>query len=276
MPRDTASICTADDTGEAPCYAVSEPEIYARSRAVARLLVGTLYCTGWLVGNEGHLLTAGHCIPNQAAASTAQVEMAAEGASCDQDCSLPGACPGEVVATAVTLVRTHPDLDYSLVRLPVNPTADYGYLQLRAAGAALGERIYMPQHPGGNGRRIAVTSTYPLDTEGFPHVASRDLPPCHPASTVAHLGSFADTRPGASGSPLLAYEDHRVIALHGCRAVLLCATGEEASDSPNRAVPIEAVIADLGQDLPPSAIFDPLFADGFESGDTSAWTAEVP
>ena len=275
--EEPASICTANDTGEAKCYAGSEPAIYGRSRAVARLVIGgTLHCTGWLVGNEGHLLTAGHCVPNQAAADTTQVELGAEGADCATDCRQADACPGTVVATSVTLVRANPDLDYSLVRLPVNPTAEYGFLQLRAAGAALGERIYLPQLPGGFGKRIAVTSTYPADTGGFPHIVSDSEPACHAAADVPHLGSFADTQPGTSGSPLVAYADHRVIALHGCRALSLCSTGEEGSDSPNRALPIEALIADLGADLPLSALYDPLFADGFESGDVGAWAVVVP
>ncbi len=272
-----ASICTSDDTGEARCYEGPEPEIYGRSRAVARLLIGgTLRCTGWLVGNEGHLLTAGHCIPNQATASATQVELGAEGATCAVDCRQNGACPGVVVATGVTLVRANADLDYSLVRLPVNPTADYGYLQLRASGAVVGERFYLPQHPGGHGKRISVVSTYPADSDGFPHFVSDGEPPCHAAASVPHLGSFADTQPGTSGSPFLAYADHRVVALHGCRALSLCATGDEGSDSPNRALPIEALIVDLGADLPLSALYDPIFADGFASGDTGAWSKTVP
>lgn len=274
--EDARSICTADDTRPARCYELSEPEIYTHARAVARLSIGTLHCSGFLVGAEGHLLTASHCIPDAAAAAITVVELGAEGATCATDCSQPLSCSGEVVATGVTLVRTNSLLDYSLVRLPVNPTPAYGYLRLRAGGAVVGERIYNVQHPGGEGKRIAAASSYPADGDGFPHVSGVAEPACQAVAGWPFLGSFLDTRPGASGSPILAYADHLVVAQHGCRALLLCATGLPESDSPNRAIPSPALIADLGPDLPPSAVYEPVFRDGFEVGDASAWTLVKP
>ena len=56
------SICSPDDRRNAVCYQGSEPDAYDHGRAVARLLVeGTLLCTGFLVGCEGHLFTNNHC-----------------------------------------------------------------------------------------------------------------------------------------------------------------------------------------------------------------------
>lgn len=269
------SLCTVDDSREAACYAASEPEAYLRSRAVARLLVGgTLYCTGWLVGNQGHLLTAAHCIEDAEDAEDVRVELGAEGASCATACQTPGACAGTVVATSVTLIHANEDLDYSLVQLPINPTPTFGYLQLRASGAVVGERVYVPQQPQGWGRRIALASTYPADLDGFPHAVSRSEAPCHAEAAVPFVGYYADTQPGASGSPVIAYADHRVIALNLCHGSTFCVVGGEP-DTPNRGLPVEAIIADLGPLLPPSAVGQELFADGFETGNTSAWTIVV-
>jgi len=41
---------------------------------------------------------------------------------------------------------------------------------------------------------------------------------------------------------------------------------------------IEQVIAGLGSDLPASAFLDPteVFADGFETGNTSGWSSVAP
>src|SRR5262249_31592800 len=64
------AICGADDTVEAKCLQSVEPEIYDKSRAVARLLIqGSVLCTGWLVGNAGDLMTNNHCISTAAEAA---------------------------------------------------------------------------------------------------------------------------------------------------------------------------------------------------------------
>ena len=41
---------------------------------------------------------------------------------------------GTVVANWGTLIRTDVPLDYTLVELPVNPTLEYGFLQMRDRG----------------------------------------------------------------------------------------------------------------------------------------------
>ncbi|TDI11941.1 MAG: hypothetical protein E2P04_06870, partial [Acidobacteria bacterium] len=64
----TEAVCGANDRQNAKCYQTSEPVVYDKSRAVARLLFhGTMFdwnCTGWLVGCEGHLFTNNHCVEN--------------------------------------------------------------------------------------------------------------------------------------------------------------------------------------------------------------------
>ena len=151
------ALCGADDSENAQCY--TGTAMYDKARAVARLhLNGSSACTGWLVGSEGHLMTNEHCIGNASTAANTDYEFMAEG-SCAQNCSSWFACPGTVVATSATLVQVNATYDFALVQLPTNPTGTYGYLQLRDTGAVTGERIYIPQHPAGWGKRIASESS---------------------------------------------------------------------------------------------------------------------
>lgn len=166
----TEAICGADDKENAPCYADSEPIIYQQSRAVARLLIqGAALCTGWLVGSEGHLMTNNHCMSTEAAVDNTDYEFVAEGATCETNCPQLQ-CPGDIVTTTGTLVQTNGAVDFTLIQLSVNPTDTYGYFQLRESGPVLDERLYIPQHPGGRGKEIAVVSTDANDQSGFPEV----------------------------------------------------------------------------------------------------------
>lgn len=239
------AICGVDDSQWAKCSQDSEPDIYDKSRAVARLLIqGFAACTGWLVGDAGHLLTNNHCITSASDAANTDYELMGEGATCSTSCTGFGACPGTVVADTGTLVKFDEGLDYALIQLPVNPTPTYGFLQLRETGPVLEERIYLPGHPGAWGKRISDFSTHSTDGSGHCEVYSLSEPPCS-GGPDADVGYFCDTQGGSSGSPVLGYEDHLVVALHHC------------ADCPNRGASIAAIIADLGDSLPPNAIGNP-------------------
>jgi lysyl endopeptidase len=233
------AICGSDDSNWAQCYQTSEPVIYEKSRAVARLLInGSSACTGWLVGDAGHLLTNEHCIGTSSEALNTDYEFMAE-RSCSTSCASFGACPGTVVAVSGTLVKLNASLDYSLILLPVNPTATYGFFQMRTSGAVLDERIYIPGHPGAYGKKIAVTSGHSTDASGYCEVYSTNATPC--SGGPGDTGYYCDTQGGSSGSPVVAYGDHAVISLHHC------------ANCPNRGVPIDAVISNLGSSLPPNS-----------------------
>jgi hypothetical protein len=162
----------------------------------------------------------------------------AEGSTCSTDCSDWFDCPGTIEATSGTLVKADYSLDYALVLLPDNVTSIYGYLQFRDTLPPIGERIYVPQHPGAYGKQLAVNS----DIDG-PHakIHSTDQPACHPGGPD-DIGYYADTQNGSSGSPVISYNDHLVVALHHC------------ADCPNRGVPIPSIISHLGTDLPTGAV----------------------
>lgn len=255
----------ADDSEWAPCYEASDPVVYDKSRAVARMLVnGSGLCTGWLVGNEGHFMTNNHCISTQAHASNTNYEFMAEGATCATNC-WQLQCPGTIVTTSGTLIGTSSDYDYAMVQLSVNPAPTYGFFTLRADGGVVGERLYIPQHPSGWGKKIALYSTHTGDP-GHPVALSKNYAGCG-TRPGPDMGYRADTQGGSSGSPVVAYSDHQIIALHHC-----------GSTSVNTGILIEQVIAGLGSDLPASAFLDPslVFADGFETADTTSWSWVVP
>lgn len=213
----TESICGVDNTSPAKCFQSGStlyntlPSAYTRGRAVARLLIGgSSLCTGWLVGSGGHLMTNQHCITSASAAGQIDIEFNAESASCATECKTQLGCRGSVVATTSTFVASSVTYDYAVVRLPTTtPVSTYGYLQLRASGPLLNERIYIPQHPSGWAKRVA-------------HIVDGGA-----AATITSLGRVtscgsnevgynADTAGGASGSPVLSATDNRVVALHHC------------------------------------------------------------
>jgi len=230
------SVCSADDKEWAKCY--DGTEMYNKSRAVCRLLIGGVSaCTGWLLGSEGHVVTNYHCIDSQTDASNTDYEFMAEGSTCTTSCASWGACPGVVEASSGTLIDSDYSLDYALILLPSNITSTYGYLQLRETLPVLDERIYIPQHPNAWGKQLAVVS----DVDGpYANVYSTNESPC--IGGPGDIGYYADTDGGSSGSPVLAYSDHLVVALHHCAAC------------PNRGVPIPSIIASMGTAIPNDAI----------------------
>lgn len=256
----TESVCTADDTQEAKCFMNSEPEVYDTARAVVRILKnGNAHCTGWIVGDEGHILTNEHCVADQSEADNLTLELMAEGPDCATNCDSALGCPGIIEATGPMLIQNSEPYDYALL-LPnstVNPLpATYGFMQLRATGAVLNEQIYIPQHPAGWGKRVAFSSSYPDDVTGnggLGQVNSVNESGC--GGPGPDIGYWLDTQGGSSGSPVVAYNDHKIVALHHCRGSGYCDTGG-SGDDPNRGVPIQAVIADLGANVPNGAVCD--------------------
>ena len=258
------SICGVDDTREAKCYQDTEPVAYEEARAVARLLLyGSAHCTGWLVGSAGHLMTNEHCIGSQSQLNNIDFEFMAEGATCQTNCAATLACPGVIEASGGTLVTVDAPLDYSLV-IPDTSTGTgtnlpdiYGFMRLRQTGAVLNERIYHPQHPAGWGKRFGMESSYIEDVNlgGYCYATGLNEPPC--SGGPGDVGYWTDTQGGSSGSPVLGYSDHKVVAIHHCQGSGGCASGNPGSDARNRGVPIDAIIADLGALVPPGAVCDP-------------------
>ncbi|TDH73241.1 uncharacterized protein CCR75_006226 [Bremia lactucae] len=241
------SICGFDESVEAACapsYVDSNQGAYmlAKSHSVARLSITKdngrqiAYCTGWLIGCEGHMITNEHCISNVQDAINTKVEFLAQSSSCGggETCATRGGCPGRVEVVGTTLVAVSEELDYALVRLGVgNSFIDYrrlyeatGYLQFRGTGAVINENIYIPQHPQGYGKRIAWLF------KGRPgRVESLTVTNCR----MDDIGYYVDTQEGSSGAPIISTVDNNVIALHHCGGCL------------NGGIPAQSIVNDLLQ-----------------------------
>lgn len=240
------SLCGTDESVEAACApsATNSGEgaiMLVKSQPVARLSIikengmEVAYCTGWLLGCDGHLITNQHCIGNDQDALNTKVEFLAESTSCGggETCDTRGGCSGPVGVTTTTLVSVSEELDYAVVRLGANTSiANYsdlyektgGYLQFRGSGAVLEENIYIPQHPLGYGKRIAWLYN------GQPgRVESLTVTECRKDD----VGYYVDTQEGSSGSPIIATRDNNVIAVHHCGGCL------------NGAIPAQSIIEDL-------------------------------
>lgn len=220
-------VCGADNSKEAACFN-SEKDKLKASSAVIRLLIhkdtGSFFCTGWLVGCEGHAITNHHCISTQAHASSTEFEFKARGASCSDKCESPLGCAGDIRARSSTLILANPDLDYALVKLDINLSLEYGYLTMRESGASMSDEIYIPQHPSGWGMRIAAK-----DDNGIGAITSLTMGGC----AVDQVAYNLDTRAGSSGSPVIATSDNTVVGLHHC------------GGCPNTAINSNKIVADL-------------------------------
>lgn len=234
----TEAICGTDDKENAICYADSHPTEYDRSRPVARLLIqGSLLCTGWLASAENHLITNEHCITSSSDATNTDYEFMAETDQCaDSSCML---CDQGTIFSGAAFVQDNADLDYALVQIDSgDPAATYGYLAIDDRDAVTGERIYIPQHPKGGAKELAIESSDGSDpgwceVDGFTTGCT--------SSNYLDVAYQCDTEPGSSGSPVIAQSSHKVIGLHHC------------ADCPNRAVPINLIYDEIGPLVDPEA-----------------------
>ena len=212
------TICGADNSIEARCALtkMNTHQPYIASRSVARMLIHKedfdAVCTGFLFGCEGHFITNHHCIGSKEHAKHIEIEFMAEGSTCSEACDSYWGCPGTVEATSAEVIIVSHELDFALLKLDRGPKLieSYGYYHMRNESARLGEEIYVPQHPLGWGKRLAMTNDDGLPTS----VTSISKYQCG----VAGIEYDADTQGGASGSPVVALSDAAVIALHHCGA----------------------------------------------------------
>ncbi len=237
LQQSDKSICGSDNSREAKCYQSTEPDVYNAGRAVARhWLNGVTWCTAWLWGCDGQIMTNYHCIANQTELDNSDFEFMAEGGSCSTNCTSRAACGGVIEASGGTFLAGDYNLDYALIDPGTgsNLSNTYGYLQARSSGPALGEQIYIVGHPAGWGKRISFESSHSADN-GFARVQNLNDNGCRSGSNV---GYYADTQGGSSGSPVLAYSDHAVVALHDCGGCT------------NTGVAMDLIVADVGSSVP--------------------------
>ncbi|NJP35496.1 trypsin-like serine peptidase [Micromonospora thermarum] len=206
----TLSVCSTDARRDVVCYQSSHPSEYARSNAVARLLIsGGGLCTTWRVGNTNRMLTNKHCISTQSAVSGSEMQFNYQCATCGG--ANPG--PGTKVSGA-TLYRVSSggssELDYTLYSVNNFSTIQgFGTLYLRTTATSTGTQMYIPGHGDGSPKRLSIYE----NTQGGARCTVRNA-----NYNTWNISYSCDTSGGNSGSPVLD-SSHRVIALHhlgGC------------------------------------------------------------
>lgn len=226
------SICSSDNKERIACY--EGTTMYEKAKAVCRLIIGgSSSCTGWLLGSEGHLMTNNHCIGSASEAQNTDYIFNYQ----HQSCTGSATASTNVVASSATFIKTNSSLDYTLVKLPSNPTNTYGYLSLSSAVAAAGDRIYIPQHPGGRRKEISVKTDTDPTAGGFSRVFQSS------SGSGQQVRYYADTEGGSSGSPVLNYNTNLVIAIHN--------TGGCPNGSYGRS---DNLISSIGSDMPANGV----------------------
>ena len=239
------SLCGADDSVEAKCLVSAADKTYETARAVLRVRKNNrAHCTAWLIGEAGHVITNNHCIGDASEAASLTFEAMAEGADCSVNCRKALGCPGTFVhSEPLKFIATggSTDQDWTLLQLPEatrqSVLARYGYLRLRKSGPVVGERIYIVGHPSGYGKRISLK-----DGDKDATILSTSQNTGCGTSEVIYK---ADTEGGSSGSPVIAYNDNLVVAIHHCGG---------CSDAGNSAVDLDKLYNGL-KDLVPASTF---------------------
>lgn len=196
------SVCGVEGRKDAICYQDSYPGRYKKSKAVARMLIGgSSLCTTWRVGSTNRMLTNNHCTADQAGVESSEIQFDYECATCDGD------DPKEPVKVAGdTMVMTSEPLDYTLYSVQNFETIKpFGTLFLDPREPEQGEKIYIPQHGGGNPKQLGV---FAEEQDGVKCTIEA------PNADDVNAGYACDTEGGSSGSPVLAAHGHKVIALH--------------------------------------------------------------
>lgn len=231
----TMAICGEDDKEPIACY--EGTEMFTKGRAVARLMIeGVGNCTGWLLGCDGSLMTNNHCIKNATHAGNTDIIFNYQKTTCDGDEDME-----RDIVDGMTFIKTSPQigggsLDYTLNKIDKKYAEKYGYLSLSSKAINVGERIYIPQHPNAKPKEITVKDDKKKRNGGFAAVET---------SNSRGVRYYADTEPGSSGSPVLNYENHLVVAIHN--------TGGCTNGSQGRS---DKLINHIADDMPECGIDD--------------------
>ncbi|MGH8878167.1 MAG: trypsin-like serine peptidase [Stackebrandtia sp.] len=203
---DTRSVCDNDARRDVVCYAESRPTEYANAKPVARLLMGGSACTAFRVGNTNRLLTNNHCMADQGTVASSETQFGFECATCGgNDPAEPTKVGGD------TMFSTDAGLDYTLYSVQnFDSISQFGTLYLEERQPVQGERIYIPGHGDAAAKRLSIFE----EEDGGTECSIQE-----PNLDSANIGYQCDTSGGNSGSPVLAGDTNKVIALHhwgGC------------------------------------------------------------
>jgi V8-like Glu-specific endopeptidase len=205
------SICGSDDKRNAFCYKTSQPTVYGKAKAVARLYInGSGACTGWLASGSNVLITNEHCIDSLSDVQNTDFEFMAEENVCSttRDGGWMSSRNFGEIYDGTALLAVSAQWDYAVVQLAGNPASKHGFLELDNRKASINEQIYIPQHPGGRPKEIGV---FDSNHNGYCKVKGFRQG-CAPND----MQYTCDTEGGSSGSPVLSRTNNKVVALHHC------------------------------------------------------------
>ncbi|MEE9200733.1 MAG: trypsin-like peptidase domain-containing protein, partial [Candidatus Brocadiales bacterium] len=194
-------ICGNNDL-ESICDASVAATRKAAAKPVARLLFQSgaswYYGTGWLFNSKGYMMSNAHNIGDDTEAASAE-------ALFEYQCAKAGD-----KYECISLVQRNCDLDFEVLKIKDstkgNPATKYGSMTISTAVPAVGDTIWIPQHPGGRKKEVS---------EGAVKAINVDVSDCNIAVTGANNGLtyYADTEGGSSGSPVL-NSSNKVIGIH--------------------------------------------------------------
>jgi len=212
FPDRDLAICDVDDKRNAKCFEADYPEEYGKAKAVAKLLIGgSRLCTGWLVGPNNLLLTNEHCITEQSEAANTDYQFMFEGASCGSN-----SVSGQTIFGGLTLLKDSYEKDYALIQLDGDAVSTFGYLDIENRLPATEEVIYIPQHPAGRDKELAILDSSSSDPNGRCNVLSTSHRNCGKSAEYKDVSYSCDTEGGSSGSPVISKDTGKVVALHHC------------------------------------------------------------
>ncbi|MEO0829037.1 MAG: trypsin-like peptidase domain-containing protein [Pseudomonadota bacterium] len=177
---------------------------------------GVFPCTAFIVSDR-HLLTNHHCVPGileneQTGAS--RIDAVQFVAGYTQQGVTEGTRTYTVVSTPIELSR---DLDYAVLEVIGDPSAEYGSLDLADRVPQDGDPYWVIGHPMGEAQRISREKCR----------ANK------PALSGDRLLHTCDTLPGNSGSPVIDASLQKVVGLHHAGS---------KRDSVNFAIPMQAIL----------------------------------
>ncbi|MGH1415259.1 MAG: SH3 domain-containing protein [Pelagimonas sp.] len=199
----------------------SPQSIFAKiGHSVGRLDIltdkGIFPCTAFIVDKK-HILTNYHCVPgildNERAGAT-RIDAVQFVAGYTQQGVEEGT---KKFTVSPTPVEAHQDLDYALLEVLGDPSAEFGMLKLASATPHDGDPYWVIGHPMGEAQRIS----------------REKCKANNPALSNAKLLHTCDTLPGNSGSPVIDASLQMVVGLHHAGS---------KRDSVNFAIPMSDIL----------------------------------
>lgn len=260
-PGDPESICAPADFEDVICYQGDAVKWANVQGSVGVMSVGgdpdfALFCSGSNLSAANRVLTNDHCVGSQPECDNAEFVFNHYRTGCN-DGSPPTddwqtfRCDEYLAGSPVGSCDAGlNDLDFGLFSVLGDPGATFGWVEPDPVPITDGEAVYIIQHPGGRPHEITHGSGANVDVDG----------------TVLRYYDTLDTEGGSSGSPIFREAGGKLIGLHHCGGCSTPGVGNRGMLMSDIYPLIESFI------VPPAEIF----ADGFESGDTSAWAGTAP